>query len=298
MASGCFSGSSETSTNDGLPPHHLDAGPAAPPDLSKVRSFANSYADHSPDQIRELGRYDVIVIDPDSESNIGAVCALREKGTIVLAYVDIAEAEEQRDYFRQLDRSLILAPNPEWPGVYLADVNNTAWRDLIVNRYIPTLLAKGKFDGLCLDMLDAVDMYLKKDLKPGMIQLINEIRQKYPDLLLVPNRGFSILPEIAANIDAIKYEEMSSRYDFYTKQYVKEENQAEMEILLATLKKKPMPVLVLDHVQTIPQDETMAQEDYERARHLSRETGFNFVWYANSVDQDLPEWPFLELRNL
>jgi hypothetical protein len=105
------------------------------------------------------------------------------------------------------------------------------------------------------------------------------------------------LPKIAGNIDAIKYEEMSSRYDFHTKQYVKEENQAEMEILLATLKKKPMPVLVPDHVQTIPQGETMAREDYERARHLSRETGFNFVWYANSVDQDLPEWPFLELRN-
>jgi uncharacterized protein (TIGR01370 family) len=127
-----------------------------------VRSFANSYADHGPDQIREPGCYDVIVMDPDSESNIGAVCTLREKGTIVLAYVDIGEAEEQRDYFMQLDRSLILAPHPEWPGVHLADVNNPAWRDLIVNHYVPALLSKGKFDGLCLDMLDAVDMYPKK----------------------------------------------------------------------------------------------------------------------------------------
>ena len=138
--------------------------------------------------------------------------------------------------------------------------------------------------------------------------IIKEIREKYPNLLLVPNRGFGILPEMAPYIDAFKFEEMTGAYgniegkEHYGEYYLKidengnRENQEEIDLLLSILNAHPMPVLVLDHVQTDPPNEEMARKCFDEAQRLSGETGYQFIWYGNSVDQDLPIWSLLSLR--
>jgi len=184
----------------------------------------------------------------------------------------------------------------------------------VLNEEIPYILwlGDGQYDGFMMDLVDVVDEYKgypnEDGMRQGMINLIKEIREKYPDLLLVPNRGFGILQEMAGYIDAFKFEEMTGAYGnvpgnlHYGEYYLKidgngnRENQEEIDLLVSVLQNYPVPVLVLDHVRTEPPDEETARKCFDEAQRLSKETGYKFVWYGNSVDQDLPIWSFLPLR--
>jgi len=262
------------------------------PSLANLSTYANAYKEYTDEDLAKLKRFDIVAIDPYDVPDRNFVAELKAAGVIVLAYIDIGEAEEPRVYWDNLDQSLILQENPDWEGCYYADVNNPAWHDVILDEAIPYLFEWGDYDGLKMDMLDTVDVL--PELKPGMIELVLKIQAKYPDLLLVPNRGFSILPEISPYIDAIKYEEMCARYDFDSEGYVYEDDPDEMAILTSVLSSHNMPVLVLDHVAS--GDEVMAQTCYNRALQKEQETGFNFVWYANAVTQDLPVWSWLPFQ--
>lgn len=264
--------------------------------LGDVRTYLNTYGEYHYSDAAPFGRFDVAVLDPYDYPDPSFPAGLRKSGTLVLAYVDIGEVEDSRAYWPEVEKhpGVILAPNPDWPGCYYADVNNPLWRRILIEREIPYLMSLGQMDGLCMDMLDTVDVY--PELKPGMVELVREIRDWYPDLTLVPNRGFGVLDEIVPYVDAFKYEEMSSRYDFDTGKYSLESDGTEMDALEAALRRKDMTVLVLDHLRTSTPDNTMAKSCFERTRSVAARTGRNFVWYANSVEQDHPYWPWLEYR--
>ena len=275
--------------------YHLFAShPLTKPSLEGIESYANAYFEYSEEDLEKLKQFDIVVIDPYDVPDREFVWELKKSGVTVLAYIDVGEAEIYRQYWDDVDPSIILVPNPDWPGCYYADVNNPEWHNVLLDSEIPYLLSWGTFDGLCMDMLDTVDEF--PELEPGMISLVSKIRERYQTLTLVPNRGFAVLSEISQYIDAVKYEEMSARYDFALKEYVLEEDDWEISVLLSVLEDRPMPVLVLDHVDTSPLDLQMARYCFERADDLSKTTGYKFVWYANSVEQDLPIWPFLPLR--
>lgn len=260
--------------------------------IGRATSYLNTYGGYKPSDLAGFRKYDVAVLDPYDYPDESFPTALRKSGTTVLAYIDIGEAEEFRDYWPEVRRNpgILIKENPDWPGDWFADVNNPQWRRIILEREIPRLQSLGPMDGLCMDMLDTVDDYPR--LKPGMVQLVAEIRRKYPGLLLVPNRGFAVLPEILPYIDAFKYEDLSSGYDAETKTYKAERDLGDEAVLARALARKKMPVLVLDHVATSPPDVKMARADYVRSVQVASRMGAHFVWYANSVAQDHPGWPW------
>ena len=261
-----------------------------------VRAYLNTYGEYSDSDIGPFGRFDVAVLDPYDYPDDEFPASLMSTGTLLLAYIDIGEVEDSRAYWPEIEKhpGVILAPNPDWPGCYYADVNNPEWRHIIVEHEIPYLESLGPMDGLCMDMLDTVDAY--PELKAGMVELVREIREWHPELILVPNRGFAILDDIIPYVDAFKYEEMSSRYDFDTGKYVLASDEEELRTLESALRKKDIPVFVLDHVQTCPPDNAMAEACFERAQAIGAQTGGHFTWYANSVEQDHPYWPWLDYR--
>jgi len=260
--------------------------------LARASSYLNTYGDYQASDLAEFEKYDVAVLDPYDYPDEKFPAALRKSGTTVLAYIDIGEAEEFREYWPEVRKNpgLLIKENPDWPGDWFADVNNPEWRRIILEREIPRLRSLGPMDGLCMDMLDTVDDYPR--LKPGMVRLVREIRAKYPGLLLVPNRGFAVLPEILPYIDAFKYEDLSSGYHAKTGKYKAEHDQADLDILARALARKDIPVLVLDHVATSPPDLKMARADYHRSQKVASDLHAHFVWYANSVEQDHPRWPW------
>lgn len=262
------------------------------PSLANITSYANTYGEYSKSDLKKLKKYDIVVIDNVDTPDENFVKKLKKEGVIVLAYLNIGEVEEARGYWKILDKSIIISADPDYDNNYYADVNNQKWHDAILKQEIPTILASGPYDGLMLDMVCTPDLLKDSSLKQGIINLVKEIHQAYPNLLLVPNQGFGVLKDIYQYIDAFKYEGMCAHYDFDKKKYVYENDTDEQAVLFDVLKKKPMLVLVLDHVKTHPKNNQMAKKCFNKAVKFQKITGIPFIWYANSVEQDLPTWNF------
>jgi len=300
--------------------------------LDKIESYVNAYEDFDTEDIWDLQSFDIAVIEPYYAPSTGFVRDLQTT-TITLAYVSIGEADNERRYWdtwRPTDRApdnpaiprttltpddtIFIAEDPGWEGSYFVDASNPRWRDILINEEIPYILwlGDGHYDGLMMDLVDVVDEYegleREAEMRQGLIDLIACIDSAFPDLILVPNRGFGVLPEMVPYIDAFKFEEMTGAYgniedeDHFGEYYLKvddegeRENDDEIEILLSALQQYPMPVLVLDHVPTDPPDRRMAKECYKICSEFAEENNLHCVWYGNSVDQDLYIWPFLDLR--
>jgi len=303
------------------------------PSLENIVSYANVYQNYTNEDLEKLKRFDIVAIEPYYVPNKQFLSELKSSGTIILGYVSIGEADNERRYWTgwepadntpdnptiprtivNEDDPMFIGEDPGWEGSYFVDASNPKWHNIMLNEEIPYILWLGgnQYDGLMMDLVDVVDQYEgypnENEMRQGMIKLIKEIREKYPNLLLVPNRGFGILLEMAQYIDAFKFEEMTGAYGnipgdtHYGEYYLKidengnRENQEEIDLLFSVLQDYPMPVLVLDHVQTEPPNEEMARKCFDEAQRLSMESGYRFIWYGNSVDQDLPIWSFLPLR--
>ncbi len=297
--------------------------------LDGVKSFANAYGNYDSKSLAKFMQFDLIVIEPYDVPNVNFLKKLKKKGVIILAYISVGEAGANRRYFKNwrsyantpdnpaIPRSkvtkkspMFIGEDPGWPGSYYADASNPGWRNIILNEEIPYILwlGKGLYDGFFLDVLDAADVYKTKKNGPamidGLIGLVKEMREKYPDKLLVANRGFTVLTKIAPFIDAFKYEEYTSAYGnvkgepHYRKYYLKIDkkghrtNESEIKTLEAALKINPsIRILILDHVKTKPADVKIARFCYEEAQKLAGILKCSVLWYANAVNQDLPIWP-------
>ena len=101
-------------------------------------------------------------------------------------------------------------------GDAVVNASDPRWHQIILWEAIPYVLSQG-FDGVMLDNLDMVDVY--PGLTEGVIGLIQEIRESYPGLVIMVNRGFTVLDSIAPYIDALLFEGYGSYYDFSTGQY-------------------------------------------------------------------------------
>ncbi|MBI2672081.1 endo alpha-1,4 polygalactosaminidase [Candidatus Woesearchaeota archaeon] len=302
--------------------------------LMNITSYANVYQDYNDEDLEKLKRFDIVVIEPYNVPDKKFLSELKKSGTIILAYISVGEADDGRRYWAGWepaektpnnlniprttiteDNSIFISEDPGWKGSYFVDASNQKWHNIILNEEIPYILwlGDGQYDGLMMDLVDVVDLYEglpdENNMQQGMVDLIRKIREKYQNLLLVPNRGFGVLPEMAPYIDAFLFEEMTSTYEsIKAKSHYGEyslnidkkgnrRNQKEIDMLVSVLQYYQMPVLVLDHVQTKPPDIEMAKTSFYEAQRLSNETGYKFIWYGNSVDQDLPMWPFLQYRN-
>ncbi len=297
--------------------------------LKQAKTYANSYRTYTAADLERLKKFDVVMVEP-YEMPASYVKDLKEAGTVVIAYISIGEADEGRRYWRSWEPSeqapdlpniprtlldagdpMFLGPDPEWPGSYFVDASDETWQSVLVNEEIPYILAlgEGRYDGIVMDVIDVVDEYdgqpRETEMREGMISLIRKIRERYPHLLLIPNRGFGIGEEMAPYIDGFKFEELTFRYEngpsgsgngAYTTQIDlsgMHENQEEIENALTLARMHQIPVFVLDHVETSPMDRASALQGYGETLRLSEQYGVHVLWYANSVDQDLPLWDFL-----
>jgi uncharacterized protein (TIGR01370 family) len=301
--------------------------------LQNANTFANYYQIYTDQDLERLRKFDIVIIEPYSVPNKEFISNLKSSGTLVFAYISIGEASNTRRYWydwqpteltpdsQDINRtiinakdSVILKRDEAWPGSYFVNASNQKWHDIILNQEIPYILWLGgnHYDGLFLDVIDVVDVYDNykngDKMKKGMIDLVKEIRAKYPNLKLIANRGFSIFENISDYIDAVEFEEMTCAYGDspdnlnYGKYYLYIENgtrtnQEDLDYIFDKIKSHPIPVLVLDHVETNPLDEKSAAECYTQALRVANETGLKIIWYANSVEEDLPLWSFLKLKN-
>jgi uncharacterized protein (TIGR01370 family) len=215
--------------------------------------------------------YKLLVLEPD---HARPIARLRGPGSILLGYVSLGEVERRRPYFPQLEKAGALqATNPNWPDARMADLRHAAWRSVVIDKIIPEILRKG-YDGIFMDTLDNAEAMEAQDPKAnaGMIaaasDLVHAIRIKFPNIKIMMNRGYALLPRTAEDIDALLGEAMASRWSFADRHYemtTAADWMWQAERLRAAKKVNPaIDLMTLDYWD--PADVRTVQKLYERER--------------------------------
>jgi len=206
---------------------------------------------HDEVEPQDIARFDVAVLDADAHPDLDALSGTR---TLKLGYVSLCEVGDYRWFWPEIaDRNWIVGRNPEWGG-YLIDVRSREWQDLLVDHIVPKILNQG-FDGLFLDTVDTAE-YLEKyhpEVKrPGMIAavvgLIHAIRARFPDMVIVMNRGYAVLKDVADAIDGVVAESIfTTTAETGLRFRTPAEMQPELELLKRMHQKHGMTVFSLDY---------------------------------------------------
>jgi uncharacterized protein (TIGR01370 family) len=167
-------------------------------------------------------QYDLAVLD----SNINA--ELRQepnKTTVLLSYLSLGEVHNGRDYFEELgSRSLFLGTNPNWPDAHFVDMRLDVWHERLVSSIVPSILARG-FDGLLFDTLDNAEALEQQDpiryagMVEGAARTVRAIRDGFPGIPIMINRGYAVLPRIAGQFDMLLGESVRTTFDFGSSGY-------------------------------------------------------------------------------
>jgi uncharacterized protein (TIGR01370 family) len=228
----------------------------------QLHSIENYVVYYGSGQLEELARFDLAILQPDAYDE-GELAELKSGGTLTAAYLSVGEAEGTRDWFDEVQQEWILGYNADWDS-YFIDANQEGWRELMIEQ-AGDYLTKG-FDGIFLDTVDTADIYPQTGR--GMLQLIAQLRETYPNTLLIQNRGFGIVEQTTEHIDAVMFEDLSTGYDFETETYIHLDNHEDAEFLADVREHTGIVVLALDYAT--PGDIETAAE----ARAIAQNYGF------------------------
>jgi hypothetical protein len=171
----------------------------------------------------DLVDYDVVVLDPDRHPPLAPIV---DRDRTVLAYLSLTQIGRGRRAFPALaDAGVILEAHPVWTDANYVDFRRAEWTRTVIEEIVPRALAAG-FTGLFLDTLDDAEFLERRDptryggMQEAAIQLVRGIRHHYPDIVLMMNRGYAIVPAVADSIDILLGESVLSSFDPVTKSYV------------------------------------------------------------------------------
>ncbi len=245
---------------------------------------------YGPDAIQELSDFNVAILESGNHKK-SDIELLKKAGVWTVGYVTIGEDDklEKGDgkgpggyasFYMDADWDGKPDMNVNWNSYYV-DAGNPLWQDIIINKRVKAVLDKG-CDGIFMDTVDTVDIY--PDTRKGMVDLIQNIRKKYPDIKIVQNRGFGVLQDTAPYIDGIMYEDFSINYDWQSDTY----SQADSAKLNSTgsfavginemRKKHNFIVFALDYAN--PDQKDLIQFCYDRAWE------YDFLPYVSTINLD------------
>ena len=149
----------------------------------------------------------------------------RGPGGMLLGYLSLGEIHHGRDCFAEVDREgLLLEANPNWPDARLVDMRAARWRDRVVEQLVPSILERG-FDGIFFDTLDNAEALERQDLArfagmvAGAAELVRSVRRRFPNLPIMVNRGYAVLPRIAGQFDMLLGELVRTTFDARSNAY-------------------------------------------------------------------------------
>lgn len=150
---------------------------------------------------------------------------LLEQRKTVIGYISLGEVEKFRDHYKDVEREgLLLGANPNWPDSRYVDVRDPRWTKRVVEDLVPGLLQKG-FQGIFMDTLDnpphleRTDPARFKGMTEASANLVRAIRRHYPQMYIMMNRAYEILPAVEGQIDSVLGESVFTEIDFARKTY-------------------------------------------------------------------------------
>ncbi|WP_456365037.1 endo alpha-1,4 polygalactosaminidase [Thermococcus sp.] len=205
-------------------------------------SFAVYYGQPGEKTDGELDGFEILILPPTIEPELISVIS---KNHTVVGYLSLATVGGWEPWAKDVPKGIVIGKNPNW-NEKVIDFASPLWKRIVLEEAIPYVLSRG-FTGVFLDNVDYVDRYPKK--KTAMVELIREIRERYPGITIIVNRGFSIKEEIAPYVDYVLFEDFITYYNFSTRRYEVfrgEELEGETE-QLKELKNLGVPILALSY---------------------------------------------------
>lgn len=202
----------------------------------------------------QLQAFDIAVVDPDHVSGRWP----QYPHTTVAAYVALGEVHASREYAARLPSAWLKGRNAAWGSRYI-DQAQAGWAEFFLSEVIAPLWARG----VRSFFVDTVDAYQAHASTPeerarqeaGVLALLAQWHERYPEARLILNRGFEILPRAVAQapgqIMALAAESLYQGYDAAQQRY-RPVAAKDSEWLLAQLKRVrdelQLPVIVIDYV--------------------------------------------------
>lgn len=198
--------------------------------------------------------YRLIVLDSKHHPPIRA---LLEQRKTVIGYISLGEAENYRDYYKEVEKEgILLDRNPNWPDSRYVDVRDPRWTRRVIEDLIPRLLHQG-FQGIFIDTFDNPPELERRDperfkgMTAAAANLVKAIRRHYPRIYIMLNRAYGILPAVEGQIDAVLGESVFTEIDFENKAYRFTEAKLyrqQVELLQAARRRQPkLMVYTLDY---------------------------------------------------
>jgi hypothetical protein len=172
----------------------------------------------------DLARYDVVVLDSEHHPPLAPIL---ERDRTLLAYLSLTQMGTGRAEFPSLSKiGVVLDRHPVWGDAHYLDFRRPEWMRAVLEELVPRALEAG-FTGLFLDTLDDAEFLERQDrrrwagMREAAARLVQAIRHQYPQAVLMVNRGYALLPEIAPSIDILLGESVLATFDPATKAYVR-----------------------------------------------------------------------------
>jgi polysaccharide biosynthesis protein PelA len=236
-----------------------------------------------------LATYDIVVLDPGFQ---GSISRLADAGTPVCGYLSLGEIRTSDPFLTFVDPAALLPENPDWPGTRRVDIRNPSWHLLMLDRRIPSLVSQG-FTGLMFDTLDtpphleSVDPVRYGGMREAAVALVHSIRLRWPEMALIMNRGYALLPDVVEDVDAIIAESLMTSPGCGGRGFAWADlHEVEEQLMLldpAARRHPVLPILSLDYWD--PEDTNTIAEIYRREREL----GHHPYVATRSLDIIVPE---------
>src|SRR5262249_45911463 len=157
------------------------------------------YGDRVPLEL--FAHYDRVVVDPGH-------MATPPTGTraSAFAYVSLGEVDGARPWAKDVPAKLLRGKNATFSSD-VVDASSPERKTFVLDRVVEPLYAAG-YRGLFFDTLDS---YQKLSLTPpqaaayvrGLAAIVQALKQRHADVKIVLNRGFELLPTVAASVDGV-----------------------------------------------------------------------------------------------
>ncbi len=211
--------------------------------LPKVAFY---YGDYPP--IDKLRWFDVVVVDPSSGFDPKSY---NSDQSTAFAYLSLGELPEKDA--QAFPKEWFIGENKIWKSD-IVDAANPDWQKYILNDKVDKLWQQG-YRGFFLDTLDSYELAVKDKAAAqrqidGLITLIKAIKQKHPEVKLILNRGFELLPQIHNLVYAVAAESLFAGWDQRNQRYVNVTESERTELLnqLNKVKQWGIPVIAIEYL--------------------------------------------------
>lgn len=214
--------------------------------------FAVSYEDIE-NLEQAANRYELLIVEPDHYSK-AEVDSLKTPENTVLGYISLGEVNKYRWYYPLMEEQGFLGINENWDSPYLNLADSTV-RSILLDQVLPNIMIKG-FDGLFLDTIDNVAPYTERShLQPYMFDIIQQMRERYPESVIIQNAGFFMLDRTHPYVDAVLIEDVATSYNFELERYnlkPKQEYKEKVANIKSLSSKYNKPFLIVDFALNEP----------------------------------------------